>query len=120
MGLGNYEACKYFRRFTRELTPEEHGNVFCVTHPDSEGPLNWAHHEKLVVCDEEIAFISGMDLSIGRWDLHGRFPLFDDGPEGERTWIGNDYWNQFNVKPRMNIITESVVQAKVRNCTSII
>ena len=113
MGLGNYEACKYFRRFTRELTPEEHGNVFCVTHPDSEGPLNWAHHEKLVVCDEEIAFISGMDLSIGRWDLHGRFPLFDDGPEGERTWIGNDYWNQFNVKPRMNIITESVVQAKV-------
>ena len=37
MGLGNYEACKYFRRFTRELTPEEHGNVFCVTHPDSEG-----------------------------------------------------------------------------------
>ena len=83
------------------------------------GPLNWAHHEKLVVCDEEIAFISGMDLSIGRWDLHGRFPLFDDGPEGERTWIGNDYWNQFNVKPRMNIITESVVQAKVFNCTKI-
>ena len=37
MGLGNYAACKYFRRFTRELTPEEHGNVFCVTHPDSEG-----------------------------------------------------------------------------------
>ena len=86
--------------------------------PD-EGPLNWAHHEKLVVCDEEIAFISGMDLSIGRWDLHGRFPLFDDGPEGERTWIGNDYWNQFNVKPRMNIITESVVQAKVWNCTQL-
>ena len=62
MGLGNYEASKYFRRFTRnekDVGNDHHGNVFCVTPPDSEGPLNWAHHEKLVVCDEEIAFIAG-------------------------------------------------------------
>ena len=65
MGLGNYEASKYFRRYNR--TENWHGNVFCLSHPDSEGPLNWAHHEKLVVCDEKIAFISGIDLSIGRW-----------------------------------------------------
>ena len=101
MGLGNYEACKYLRRFNRKGTclpslflitfvivfvitqliclclqknysignlrkeGESHGNIFCLTHPDSEGPMNWAHHEKIIVCDEKVAFVSGIDLSIG-------------------------------------------------------
>ena len=99
MNLGNYEASKYFRRFNR--TDEFHGNVFCLTHPDSEGPVNWAHHEKVVVCDEKLAFISGIDFSIGRWDVHGRYPLFDKGEV--KTWPANDYWNQFNVKLELKI-----------------
>ena len=104
MGLGNYEASKYLRRFNRQ-EGNNHGNIFCLTHPDSEGPMNWAHHEKLIVCDEEIAFVSGIDLSIGRWELHGQYPLYDNGEV--KTWKGNDYWNQFNVKPACNIIDDS-------------
>ena len=69
--------------------------------------MNWAHHEKLIVCDEKIAFISGIDLSIGRWEKHGDYPLFDN--REVKTWLGNDYWNQFNVKPRCNLVDEKGV-----------
>ena len=72
--------------------------------------MNWAHHEKLVVCDEEIAFVSGIDLSIGRWELHGKYPLYDSGVVKDdqpiHTWKGNDYWNQFNVKPECNLVND--------------
>lgn len=33
------------------------------------GPtLLWAHHEKLVIVDQHVAFLGGIDLSYGRWD----------------------------------------------------
>lgn len=28
----------------------------------------WAHHEKLVIIDQSVAFIGGIDLAYGRWD----------------------------------------------------
>ena len=28
----------------------------------------WAHHEKIVVIDQSIAFVGGIDLCYGRWD----------------------------------------------------
>ena len=28
----------------------------------------WAHHEKLVIVDQKIAFVGGIDLCYGRWD----------------------------------------------------
>ena len=28
----------------------------------------WAHHEKLVIVDQSIAFVGGIDLCYGRWD----------------------------------------------------
>jgi phospholipase D1/2 len=30
--------------------------------------LYWAHHEKLVVVDQTVAFVGGIDLCYGRWD----------------------------------------------------
>ena len=30
----------------------------------------WAHHEKCVVVDQNIAFVSGIDMCFGRWDTH--------------------------------------------------
>lgn len=56
---------------------------FCITqllllycpqvlrHPDhipGKGILMWAHHEKLVIIDQQIAFAGGLDLCYGRWD----------------------------------------------------
>jgi phospholipase D1/2 len=40
-------------------------------HPDhyvGTGTFMWAHHEKLIIIDQLIAFVGGVDLCYGRWD----------------------------------------------------
>ncbi len=41
-----------------------------IRHPDHmpSTALLWAHHEKLVVIDQSLAFLGGIDLAYGRWD----------------------------------------------------
>lgn len=46
-------------------------------HLDSALPLGSSHHQKVVVIDDKIAFVGGMDLTAGRWDRPGH-PPFDD------------------------------------------
>ncbi|XP_012944337.1 phospholipase D1 [Aplysia californica] len=46
-------------------------NIKVLRHPDhipGTGVLLWAHHEKVVVIDQQIAFTGGLDLCYGRWD----------------------------------------------------
>ncbi len=47
-------------------------NVFSqvMRHPDhvSSSVYLWAHHEKIVVIDQSVAFVGGIDLAYGRWD----------------------------------------------------
>ncbi|XP_027731640.1 phospholipase D1 isoform X2 [Vombatus ursinus] len=47
-----------------------HPNIKVMRHPDhvSSTVYLWAHHEKLVIIDQSIAFIGGIDLAYGRWD----------------------------------------------------
>jgi phosphatidylserine/phosphatidylglycerophosphate/cardiolipin synthase-like enzyme len=35
---------------------------------DTQHPLYAAHHQKLVVLDDDLAFVGGIDLTVGRWD----------------------------------------------------
>lgn len=41
-----------------------------MRHPDhvSSSVYLWAHHEKIVVVDQSVAFVGGIDLAYGRWD----------------------------------------------------
>ena len=42
-----------------------------LRHPDHlNGPIMWAHHEKLVIIDQSVAYFGGIDLCYGRWDDH--------------------------------------------------
>ncbi|XP_074839079.1 phospholipase D2 isoform X2 [Carettochelys insculpta] len=47
-----------------------HPNIKVMRHPDhvSSVVFLWAHHEKLVVVDQSVAFLGGLDLAYGRWD----------------------------------------------------
>ncbi|XP_075214567.1 phospholipase D [Lycorma delicatula] len=47
-------------------------NIRVLRHPDhtKAGVFLWAHHEKIVVIDQNIAFLGGIDLCYGRWDDH--------------------------------------------------
>ncbi|RAL10176.1 phospholipase D/nuclease [Aspergillus homomorphus CBS 101889] len=59
------------------------------------GPtLLWAHHEKLVICDQKIAFLGGIDLSYGRWDTI-QHPIADAHPGNldDIVFPGQDYNN---------------------------
>ncbi|KAI9244178.1 hypothetical protein BDA99DRAFT_529337 [Phascolomyces articulosus] len=53
-----------------------HPNIIVQRHPDRRAFDNnssiffWSHHEKLVVVDNRLAFIGGIDLCFGRFDTH--------------------------------------------------
>ncbi|XP_032473610.1 phospholipase D2 isoform X2 [Phocoena sinus] len=75
----------------------------------------WAHHEKLLVVDQVVAFLGGLDLAYGRWDdLHYRLtdlrdssesaapqpptscsdpPATPDLSHNQLFWLGKDYSN---------------------------
>lgn len=99
-----------------------HGNIYVMRHPDHDPFLHgadmtffwvcsllspsvldvavavWgltgaqAHHEKFVVIDHKVAFVGGLDLCFGRWDMH-QHPLADIHPQGvsNEIWPGQEY-----------------------------
>ncbi|KAL4927294.1 putative phospholipase PldA [Aspergillus undulatus] len=80
----------------RALCPEGspgHGNISILRHPDhnifenaADMTLYWAHHEKFIVIDYNVAFIGGIDLCFGRWDAN-QHPLVDVHPSHLRAEI---------------------------------
>lgn len=50
-------------------------NIYVLRHPLTFISL-WSHHEKLVVIDQQIAFVGGLDLCFGRFD-RGDHPIVD-------------------------------------------
>ncbi|EHH57610.1 Phospholipase D2 [Macaca fascicularis] len=57
-----------------------HPNIKVMRHPDQV--TLWAHHEKLLVVDQVVAFLGGLDLAYGRWDdLHYRLTDLGDSSE---------------------------------------
>uniref|UniRef100_A0A670KFN5 Phospholipase n=1 Tax=Podarcis muralis TaxID=64176 RepID=A0A670KFN5_PODMU len=62
-----------------------HPNIKVMRHPDHVSSIIflWAHHEKLVVVDQSVAFLGGLDLAYGRWDTH-EYRLAD--LEGDDCW----------------------------------
>jgi len=78
-----------------------HGNITVMRHPDhnvlenaADMTFYWAHHEKFIVIDWNVAFIGGLDLCFGRWDNH-QHQLADVHPAGVATeiWPGQDFNN---------------------------
>jgi len=76
-------------------------NIVVMRHPDhnvfenaSDMTFYWAHHEKFIVIDYNLAFIGGLDLCFGRWDTK-QHPLSDAHPAGVETEVfpGQDFNN---------------------------
>ncbi|KAK5120711.1 hypothetical protein LTR85_006069 [Meristemomyces frigidus] len=93
--------------YTKWSLLDLHENI-CVQRSPNQFKQNqffWAHHEKLVVVDNMMAFVGGVDLCFGRWDdpchsltddkLTG-FELETDVPRDSehcQVWPGKDYSN---------------------------
>ncbi|KAL1305379.1 hypothetical protein AAFC00_002273 [Neodothiora populina] len=78
-----------------------YGKIHVMRHPDhnvfeNAGDMTfyWAHHEKFIVIDYELAFIGGLDLCFGRWDQK-QHPLSDVHPAGVENELfpGQDFNN---------------------------
>ena len=41
---------------------------------DSRHPVGASHHQKIVVVDDRVAFVGGLDFALGRWDSSGHRP----------------------------------------------
>ncbi|KAK5721317.1 hypothetical protein LTR17_014687 [Elasticomyces elasticus] len=76
-------------------------NIIVMRHPDhnvfeNAGDMTfyWAHHEKFIVIDYDLAFIGGLDLCFGRWDSR-QHPLSDAHPAGVENEVfpGQDFNN---------------------------
>ncbi|KAK4553643.1 hypothetical protein LTR86_009141 [Recurvomyces mirabilis] len=76
-------------------------NIIVMRHPDhnvfenaSDMTFYWAHHEKFIVIDYDLAFIGGLDLCFGRWD-NRQHPLADAHPSGVENELfpGQDFNN---------------------------
>jgi phosphatidylserine/phosphatidylglycerophosphate/cardiolipin synthase-like enzyme/uncharacterized membrane protein YdjX (TVP38/TMEM64 family) len=65
-------------KFTRFIHPRLHFRA------DSHHPVGGSHHQKLVVIDDELAFVGGIDLTIRRWDscLHAALDPLRKDPDG--------------------------------------
>ncbi|KAK4556605.1 Phospholipase D1 [Recurvomyces mirabilis] len=95
--------------YTKWALLDLHENIVVQRSPNQfrQNQFFWAHHEKLVVVDNMMAFVGGVDLCFGRWDdpCHS---LTDDKLTGFETdlphdlprdsehcqvWPGKDYSN---------------------------
>ncbi|XP_017975443.1 PREDICTED: phospholipase D zeta 1 [Theobroma cacao] len=74
-----------------------HENVRVLRYPDhfSTGVYLWSHHEKLVIVDNQICFIGGLDLCFGRYDTF-EHKVGDNPP---LVWPGKDYYNPRESEP---------------------
>ncbi|KAL2208878.1 phospholipase D/nuclease [Sarocladium strictum] len=57
------EALEHLAKASEDVVSSFYGTAKDVT-------LFWAHHEKLLLVDERLAFMGGLDLCFGRWDTN--------------------------------------------------
>lgn len=92
--------------WTKHSLLDLHENIHVIRSPNQllqQNALFWAHHEKLCVVDNVVAFNGGLDLCFGRWDTW-EHSIIDDAavpfwteehspPEPTQLIPGKDYSN---------------------------
>jgi len=74
----------------RQHLVDLHPNIRCIVHPRNL-PFSWSHHQKIIVVDQTIAFVGGLDIALGRWDNHNH--SLSDYNHLHTKWPGMDYTN---------------------------
>ena len=73
-----------------------HPNIKVMRHPVNSTTLLWSHHEKLVIIDQVIGYVGGLDLCWGRFDTNNH-PIFEEVShldDPEYLFPGIDYSNE--------------------------
>eukprot|EP01117_Protostelium_nocturnum_P008285 TRINITY_DN2958_c0_g3_i2.p1 TRINITY_DN2958_c0_g3~~TRINITY_DN2958_c0_g3_i2.p1 ORF type:complete len:1587 (-),score=640.24 TRINITY_DN2958_c0_g3_i2:186-4946(-) len=78
----------YTKKCLEALSP----NIRVMRHPHTI-PVYWTHHQKIVVIDQDIAFLGGIDVCYGRWDDSSHL-VAEDPNQGFSLWPGKDFFNE--------------------------
>ena len=74
-----------------------HKNIKVTRHPKGTTSILWSHHEKLVIIDQSVAFVGGIDLCWGRYDIN-EHPIVEKENEAHLyLYPGADYINERQV-----------------------
>ena len=81
--------------YTQNTLTELHPNIYVIRHPYNNVKFLWSHHEKLVIIDQIIGYVGGLDLCWGRFDTN-QHPIYEpenkvDNPQ--YLFPGIDYSN---------------------------
>ncbi len=74
-----------------------HPNILVTRHPKGDGTLLWSHHEKLVIIDQKMAFVGGLDLCWGRYDSNSHPIVEKENDTHTYYYPGSDYANERQV-----------------------
>ncbi|CAN4111032.1 unnamed protein product [Withania somnifera] len=90
-------ALKINSSYSKRRLLKIHKNVKVLRYPNhfSAGIYLWSHHEKIVIVDNKICYIGGLDLCFGRYDTREHM-LADQPPF---IWPGKDYYNPRESEP---------------------
>ena len=77
-------AIKLNSKHTQDTLEKLHKNIVVTRHPANKFDLLWSHHEKLVIIDQAIGYVGGLDLCWGRYDSN-EHPIYE-GPNLEKKY----------------------------------
>ena len=93
-----------------------HPNIKVCRHPKKSFDILWSHHEKLVIIDQQYAYVGGLDLCWGRYDNHSHPIIEPNNEENVYYFPGIDY-NNARIKDFENVnmyLKESVQRNTVK------
>ena len=83
--------------YTKNTLKKLHKNIMVTRHPKGTTSVLWSHHEKLVIIDQKIAFVGGLDLCWGRYDRREHPIVEEENPNHLYEYPGSDYINERQV-----------------------
>ena len=83
--------------YTKRTLQHLHQNIKITRHPKGTSSILWSHHEKLVIIDQKIAFVGGLDLCWGRYDINQHPIVEEPNKYNTYNYPGCDYINERQV-----------------------
>ena len=77
-------ALRLNSKHTQDTLEKLHKNIIVTRHPSDKLDLLWSHHEKLVIIDQTIGYVGGLDLCWGRYDFKDH-PIYEP-PNSEKKY----------------------------------
>ncbi|KAG9315939.1 hypothetical protein JVU11DRAFT_3591 [Chiua virens] len=89
--------------YAKQRLSSLHENIMIQRSPShfQTGTFYWAHHEKICIIDQTIAFMGGIDLCFGRWDTPQHVLVDDPELSPDRTEIWQEDMYDRSKVPRM-------------------